>query len=226
MMNNLTLRQQTLVDLAKKSKVTIDVGCDHGYVGVSLLENGKTKFLIASDISEKCAKKTAKLLEEKNLSNCATTKVCDGIVLGKDESLDQAIIAGMGGKEIVHILENFKPKNQTHFVLQPMKELVLLRKFLSENGFKILKDFVIQEKGKFYHMLTAKLGSQKLSPSKQKWGAKPNCSEAYFCWLNQKQQKIENILKNMPKNNPKQEHFLRCLKEINLIKAKRRKLWY
>ncbi len=225
MMSNLTLRQQTLVDISKKSNLTIDVGCDHGYVGFGLLESKKTKFLIASDISKKCAQKTEKLLKEKNLEKFAFVRVGDGIVAKPNEKIDQVVVAGMGGKEIVHILTNFKPKTDVHFVLQPMKELVFLRKFLSENGFKILKDFVLKDKQKFYHMITAKIGNQTLSKTKQRWGAKPHLNNVdFFEWINQKEQKIKNILSNLPQNSTKEKDFVRCLKEIEKLKSKRSKL--
>lgn len=219
MMNNLTKRQQTLVDLAKKSNITTDVGCDHGFVGVSILKNKKTKFLVASDISQKCAQKTANLLKLEGLENQADVRVGDGIVKKPNEVFNQIIIAGMGGKEIMHILSEFKQKTDAHYILQPMKELKLLRKFLSENGFVITKDFVLKDKNKFYHMLTAKHGDQKLSEFKQKWGAKSHTNNPdFFEWLSQKEQKLNQILSKLPASSTKQKEFEKCLNEIEKLK--------
>lgn len=222
-MTDLTVRLQALVDASKKVNTTTDIGCDHGFVGTELLKRKKTKFLIASDISKDCAQKTQILLKKENLENQADVRVGDGIVATEKEKIDQAIIAGMGGKEIVHILQNPLSKKIDHFVLQPMNELVFLRSFLNQNGFVILKDFIKKDKQKFYHIITASFGTQKLSLQKIKWGAKPHKNDDFFEWLSQKQQKIEQILQKLPPKSPKKTQFLLCLKEIKNINTKRSK---
>lgn len=221
MMINLSKRQQTLVDVSKKSAVTADIGCDHGYIGVSLLINKKTKYLIASDISFLSAQKTTNLLSKENLEKQASVRVGDGLkTIKNNEKLNQIIIAGMGGLEICNILDDFKnKKNVSHYVFQPMNELVSFRNYLSNNNFEILKDFIIYDKQKYYHIITAKNGSQHLSSYQQKWGAKPKQrTKEYFDWILQKEKKLIEISKKIPKNNEKYLIFDKCLKEINKIK--------
>ena len=217
MMTNLSIRQQAIVDATKKLNVTCDVGCDHGYIGVALLKNKKTKFLIASDISEPSVKKAENLLKAENLSHKASIKVCDGMT-NINEHVDQLIIAGMGGKEIIHILSEYKNiKTIKHFVFQPMNELVCFRKFLEKTNLKIIKDFIVFDK-KFYHIITAKNNTFKLTDYQSKWGYKTNQrNNDYFLWLNEKKQKLENIVKKLPKYNEKSKKFLKCLSEIEKI---------
>ncbi|MBR1925952.1 MAG: SAM-dependent methyltransferase [Clostridia bacterium] len=217
-MTNLSLRQQKIVDATKNFEVTCDVGCDHGYIGVELLKNNKTKFLIASDISEKSVKKAENLLKKENLLEFASIKVCDGLS-SIDKNVDQIIIAGMGGKEIVHILSEYKNiKNTKYFAFQPMNELVFFRKFLEKINLKIIKDFIVYDK-KFYHIITAKNGDFKLTDFQSKWGYKPKQRNSdYFLWLDKKEEKIKNIVTKLPKYNEKSEKFLKCLSEIKKIK--------
>ena len=221
MMNNLSKRQMELVKVCKKFNSTCDVGCDHGYIGVSLLKNKKTNFLYATDISAPSAYKTEKILKENGLIEFASVRVGDGLKpIQKNENIDQIIIAGMGGKEITHILSEYKNIKKTkHFVFQPMNELIHFRKFLCENDIKIQKDIVIFDK-KFYHIITATPQKSTLSPFKQKWGAKPlQRNKEYFAWLNEKEKKILKILSGLPENNNKKKMFISCLKDINRIKA-------
>ncbi len=221
MMNNLSIRQQALVNVCKKANSTCDVGCDHGYIGVTLLENKKTNFLIATDISAPSAKKTEILLQQKNQQQNADVRVGDGLqTIKTGEAPEQIIIAGMGGKEIVHILSEYKNTQQTkHFVFQPMNELVFFRKYLSDNNIKIKKDIVIFDK-KFYHIITATPSKQTLSPFKTKWGVSSKFRDNnYYLWLNEKEKKIKKIISNLPKNSEKTKMFNSCLNDIKKIKA-------
>ena len=221
MMNNLSKRQMALLNVCKKFDSTCDVGCDHGYIGVSLLQKKKTSFLYATDISAPSAHKTEKLLKENGLINFASIRVGDGLTtIKKNETVEQIIIAGMGGKEITHILSQYKNLHKTkYFVFQPMNELIYFRKFLFENGIKIQKDIVIFDK-KFYHIITGTPQKNSLSAFKQKWGAKPTQrNKEYFLWLNEKEKKILKILSGLPKNNEKKNLFISCLKDIKRIKA-------
>ena len=220
MMTNLSFRQTAITNLCKKCKTTADIGCDHGYIGVTLLKNKKTNFLIASDISAPSAKKTKLLLEKENIEDKASIRVGDGLnTIKKDENPEQIIIAGMGGKEITHILSEYKNITKTkYFVFQPMNELVYFRKFLCENNLKIKKDVVIFDK-KFYHIITASPEKTNLSPFKLRWGAKAsNRDKHYFLWHEEKEKKLNNILKKLPKSNAKEKQILDCLKEIKRIK--------
>ena len=221
MMNNLTKRQQAILSVCKKSEKTVDVGCDHGYIGVNLLKTNKTKFLIATDISAPSAKKTEKLLKESNLSSKASVRVGDGLeTIKSGEIVDQVIIAGMGGKEIIHILSSFKnTKNIKHIVLQPMNELLSVRKYLSENQLKIKKDIVFFDK-KFYHIITVSQGNSPISLFKQKWGAKTkDRNKDYFLWIKHKEEKIIKILSGIKSTNEKYKIFMSCLNDIKKIKA-------
>ena len=221
MMNNLSIRQQAIVDVCKKCETTCDVGCDHGYIGVSLLKNNKTKFLIATDISKPSANKTAVLLKENSKEKFASIRVGDGLsTIKPKENVEQIIIAGMGGKEIIHILSEYKNIQKTkHFVFQPMNELQVFRKYLSDHNIKIQKDIVVFDK-KFYHIITATPKPNSLSSFKQKWGANAkNRNKDYYLWLTEKERKIKKIIKGLPKNNEKEKMFLSCLNDIKKIRA-------
>lgn len=221
-MNKLSDRQKHLVENTKEASITVDVGCDHGIIGTTLLKENKTKFLIATDISAPSAKKAKILLEKCGLASRASVRIGDGLKTIKDDEIpDQILIAGMGGKEICHILENYKKICLAkHFVFQPMKELAFFREYLNTHGFKILKDFVFCDKDKFYHLITAKIGKQKLTKSQIYFGKNIECSVDYFLWLNKKQEKLNKILCGLPSQNEKIKKIKSCLKMIERIKSK------
>jgi tRNA (adenine22-N1)-methyltransferase len=76
----------------------------------------------------------------------------------------QAIIAGMGGEEIIKILsKNENTKNIKSFILQPQKNVVNLREYLINNGYKIVDDVVVKDGSQFYCILKCVLGKDALS---------------------------------------------------------------
>ena len=84
--------------------VFADIGCDHGYISKAMLERGKAKKVLASDISEKCLEKARDLLKAEIVLGKAECIVSNGF--DNLSGCDCALIAGMGGEEIILILKN------------------------------------------------------------------------------------------------------------------------
>jgi tRNA (adenine22-N1)-methyltransferase len=126
-----------------------DVGCDHGYCTQYMLKNDLCKTAIITDISAKSLQKAQNLLSGFIEEGRCKAVCCDGLS-GVDVNVDQVLIAGMGGEEIIKILTNsFIPKS---FVFQPMKNPARLRRFLLDNGCKITYDDIFWD-GKFYFII-------------------------------------------------------------------------
>lgn len=145
-------RIDTLCSLLRPSKSFADVGCDHGYCSEYMLKNGLCNRVIFSDISKGSLAKAEKLLACYVEDGKATPVLGDGF-FGVPNDTEQALIAGMGGHEIVQILSNerygFIPK---YFVFQPMLNPDLLRRYLISNGARILRDFTFFD-GKYYDVI-------------------------------------------------------------------------
>lgn len=86
----------------KRKIVVADIGTDHGFVAKLLSESNFAEKVIATDISEKSLSKLEKLIENHNLKNIET-RVGNG--LEPIEKADVTVIAGMGGFEIIKMLE-------------------------------------------------------------------------------------------------------------------------
>ncbi len=170
-------------------KFFADVGCDHGYISYLMLEQKKCEKLVYSDISAPSLQKAQALLKDyKN----ATAVVCDGLEK-VDRNIDCALIAGMGGENVIHILQQgFLPPT---LILQPMKNTNKLREFLNINGYLLQKDFVFFAEDKYYDLLVAVKGKEKLTKQQIEYG-KDNILNPQADFLNylslqiQKKQKI------------------------------------
>lgn len=147
-------------------KVFADVGCDHGYVTELMLKHQKCQVAYITDISKKCLEKAENLLKDQIALNKCKSFVADGFT-GVPQP-DTALIAGMGGEEIVKILKN-SPYKIENLVLNPMKNFRLVREYLVNNGYKILTDFTFFS-GKYYQLIRATLGSQSLTEEQLELG--------------------------------------------------------
>lgn len=152
-------RLNVLYDLIGTGEVFSDVGCDHGLISKMVLDGGKYKKVILSDISEKSLEKAVNLLA--GYKDKVEFLVSDGFTKYTTVP-DGAIIAGMGGEEIVKILSGkIMPSS---LVLAPQKNTDKVRRLLLEKGYKILKDFTFYSQGKFYDAIKAVKGNDFYSP--------------------------------------------------------------
>lgn len=210
----LTKRLNYIVNAIPKCNVLADVGCDHGYVGIEALIRGVASEVVFADISAICLQKAR--------TNCPaglerrTSFVCqDGI--GKIRC-DVAVICGMGGLEILSILNNAKQLPQA-VVLQPMRNIVDTRKYVAEH-YTITLDTIIYD-GKFYSVIVGEnLGTKtrELTELEREFGLTDmsNPSQDFIEYLHHEQTKLTSILSGCNAENVSERlaHVNRALDEI------------
>ncbi|MGN0438440.1 MAG: tRNA (adenine(22)-N(1))-methyltransferase [Lachnospiraceae bacterium] len=160
---NLSKRMETVVDFVPpQSDVVADVGCDHAYVSISLVERKLAKKVIAMDVRKGPLEIATKNIQEAGLHNSIEVRLSNGLEMLCEGEADTIIIAGMGGLLINGILErglSKLQKNSLHnapvLVLQPQSELCKVREFLLMHHYSIVKENVMIEEGKFYTVMKA-----------------------------------------------------------------------
>lgn len=185
----MTKRLKELFALLPKCQVFADIGCDHGYVAKAMLESGKCQKAILSDISEKCLNKAQELLKDDILDGRAIAVVSDGF-----QNLPQvelALIAGMGGEEIVHILSNAKTLPES-LVLQPMKNSTKVRATLLDLGYAVQKDYTFSCGKIFYDVILAKKGKDFLTGEELEFG-RTNLQEKPKAFIDYLKLQISNL---------------------------------
>ncbi len=140
-----------LVPAGKGLRVA-DVGCDHGYISIYLVQSGIAASAIAMDVRKGPLSGAKANIEGYGLEKAITTRLSDGLKeLSKGEA-DSLVIAGMGGKLMMRILEDGDPESLgiRLSVLQPQSELSDFRQYLREKGYRILEEKIVFEDGKYY----------------------------------------------------------------------------
>ncbi len=130
-------------------EVLADVGCDHGYVGIEALKRNICREVIFVDISAASLQK-ARLNCNGDLKTRAKFVCRNGL---GDIRCDAAVIAGMGGLEIMSVLNGAEVLPKT-LVLQPMRNQKDLRIYIAER-YEIVADEKFFD-GKFYDLIVAK----------------------------------------------------------------------
>ena len=159
-MANLSPRLLAVANLVPKCSVVADIGTDHAYIPIYLIENGKAYFAIASDVVEGPAMRAKENIARHNLSDKIDVRIGNG--LEKVEQADVIIIAGMGGKLICDIISESRPTidSSQMLILQPMTAIYEVRLYLHINNFTITDEHLAQEDEKIYNIMVVKSGSE------------------------------------------------------------------
>ena len=151
----LSARMQALTDMVSKHSVVCDVGCDHGFVSIYLVQQGIAPKVYAMDVGKGPLERAKEHIKEYELEAYIETRLSDGLNALQVGEADCMICAGMGGKLMMRILKegSEKARAMKELILQPQSEIALFRAFLRKEGYKVVRENMIYEDGKFYPMM-------------------------------------------------------------------------
>lgn len=148
-------RLQSVAAFVEIGKTLADVGCDHGYIPIYLLQKKKIEKAIAMDINQGPLMRAQEHIHEWGLENYISTRLSDGVGALKPNEAESVVIAGMGGPLMEKILTEGESVLRTvqELVLQPQSEIGSFRKFLCKNDYCITQEEMILEDGKYYPIM-------------------------------------------------------------------------
>lgn len=146
-------RLQACCDFVHPGDRVADIGCDHGYLGIYLLKNGIAQSIIASDIREGPLQSAVRNSEKFGVRDKMTFYLSDG-ARNIPRDFDTLVCAGMGGDTMVSILDaaTWLKNEQYRLILQCQSKNAILRRYLSENGWKIRQEQIVPD-GKFLYIV-------------------------------------------------------------------------
>lgn len=180
-MGRLSDRLQSVADFVTKGSVLADVGCDHGYLPIYLIETGHIPRAIAMDVNPGPLRHAAEHIDSAGLGKYIETRLSDGLKGLRQEEADSLVIAGMGGALTVRILSDTPDvwRKMREVILQPQSEIEAVRRYLYDAGFCIVRENMVEEDGKYYMMMR---GISKTAAGVQEGDVIPECgmTAAYY----------------------------------------------
>ena len=155
-------RLELIASILPHGRGFADVGTDHGYLPVYMAQHGYSGKIIASDINEGPLSTAVASARQAGVGDRICFRLCDGLDGCGSEELDTVVIAGMGGDTICGILDraDWVMSHDILLILQPMTKAEVLRYWLTNNDFAICGEWLIEENGEIYQILSARFGAR------------------------------------------------------------------
>lgn len=134
-----------------------DIGTDHAYLPIKLIEDKVCKKVIATDINSGPIEKAKVNIRQNAMQESIITRIGGGLSVLKSGEADAIIISGMGGHMIKSILidDLSIAKSSKYIVLQPVQHPDVVRKTLKQIKFGIINENIVKDDNKYYHIIKA-----------------------------------------------------------------------
>ena len=167
---------QRLKDVAifvPKDAKLLDVGSDHAYLPIYLLEKGLIRSAIAGEVVKGPYESALTNVSASGFKDKIDVRLANGLAAFEpSDAVTTITICGMGGRLIADILDAGKDKLKgvKRLILQPNNREDDLRIWLKENNFAIVAEAIMTENGKYYEIMVAEAGQMTLSDKEVRFG--------------------------------------------------------
>lgn len=169
-------RLKAVAALVTSGGTVADIGTDHAYIPIYLIQTNAVAHVVAMDVNRGPLARAREHIAQYGLAARIETRLSDGLAALCPGEADCVVIAGMGGPLTVRILEDGRdrlagrtgyagqespdilpdcPDGCRELILQPQSEIRLVRMWLDQNGWRIVREDMVCEDGKFYPMMRA-----------------------------------------------------------------------
>lgn len=154
-MIQLSKRLQAVADLGKFGDTMADIGTDHGYIPIYLIQSKRISHAVAMDIGKGPLLRAQEHIAKYQLGAYIETRLSDGAKELCCGEVSSVVIAGMGGVLMQKILRDSEEvfRGVKEIILQPQSEIEQTRRFLLDKGYEILAEDMVLEDGKYYPMM-------------------------------------------------------------------------
>ncbi len=154
-------RLQFLANYIAKDANVIDIGTDHAYLPILLVQKNKRK-VIGTDIHEKALNQAQKNVLKYHLEKEIKLILTDGLENINFEDYDTLVLAGMGYMTIKHILDSDLKPIQT-IILQANNDHEKVRKMMMEKNWRLIDEHLLSENNHLYHIMKYQKGEEQLT---------------------------------------------------------------
>ena len=152
----LSKRLEVVAKMISPGGVIADIGTDHGYVPIYLIENNICEKVFAADINKGPLERAEEHIREHGLKDRITTVLSNGMEKLGGNNINKVIIAGMGGELICKIMDESPIMDEIEeIVLSPHSDIYKVRKNIISNNFSIVDEKMVKDSEKYYIVIRA-----------------------------------------------------------------------
>lgn len=214
-------RLSIVASFVPQGAILLDVGSDHAYLPIELVESGKIERAIAGEVVVGPYQSAVKNVETHGLVDKIQVRLANGLAAFEEtDQVSTITIAGMGGRLIATILEEGLDKlsSVNRLILQPNNREDELRDWLQAHGFQIVAESILEEAGKYYEIIVVETGTMNLSASEVRFGPflSQEASPVFVEKWQKEAGKLEYALDQIPEKNLAERQIL--IDKIQAIK--------
>ncbi|GHV97137.1 methyltransferase [Lactobacillus nasalidis] len=217
----MNLRLNKLAEMVDPGSRVADIGTDHAYLPIRLVQSGKISHAIASDVAAGPLANAKADIASAGLADAIETRLGSGLETIKEEDgIDTVVIAGMGGKLMVSLLAEAAGRGVYYptLVLEANIGENTVRRWLMENKYEIVAEDIVDEAGHIYELIKARLTDRihELSVREQEFGPLLLAKKTdvfYKKWRGQEAY-YQKLLANLNKARQKDEGRIKEIEDL------------
>ncbi|WP_156923093.1 tRNA (adenine(22)-N(1))-methyltransferase [Mesoplasma seiffertii] len=140
----LTTRLKRVLDLIPKTKTVADIGTDHAYLPIAIVEAQKAELVYAVDVNKKPLLSAEANIKKFGYENQIFTILSNGLEFMNhefDALIDYVTISGLGTQTILTILKDDN-NNIKNYIICSNTDIRLLRQWINNSQYQIMfEDF-------------------------------------------------------------------------------------
>ena len=204
-----------------------DVGSDHAYLPVYLIQNKKITSAIAGEVVEGPFLSAKQTVRDYLMEDHIEVRFGDGLqILSKEDEVTVVTICGMGGELISRILEagysGSHLNGRERLILQPNVAEHFVREWLMNHSYQIVEETVVSDNHRLYEIIVAEPSNEQVEYTELELKYGPillkepsELSVAKWSRMNRKNKEIlEQLQKSKTPQQEKIEQFEKVFNEL------------
>ena len=206
-----------------------DVGSDHAYLLVYLIQNDQITSAIAGEVIEGPFLSAKQTVHDYRMEDRIEVRLGDGLqILSKEDNITAVTICGMGGELISRILDagyNVGHLNgKERLILQPNVAEHFVREWLMNHSYSIVQETVVRDNHRLYEIIVAEPVDKRVEYTELELKYGPillkESSELSVAKWNRMNRKNKEILEQLQKSKtPQHEKIEQFEKAFNELKG-------
>lgn len=151
----LSQRLQALADWVPPNAAVVDVGTDHALLPICLIQSGRIRFAVATDVADMPCQSAARNVASAGLADRISVRCGFGLDTVAAGEVDTILIAGMGGAAIRDILSAAPDVvgQASRVIVQPMNLGGRVREYFRDSRFHLVAEQAVLDAGLYYELI-------------------------------------------------------------------------